>query len=251
MAEQRKKFEFQQPKWSASVLKWIGLGCVTMGTLSIGVLQRVVIDLESYNNQTLYEAIAPGGGLMGIATVAVLTQLLSYAAIPVYAWLLYEGWRKSANQWKYLGRLLLLALVAEIPFDFAMTGVWFDLTRQNPVWALALSLLMLGIFRQYDRGGLGLKILVTLAAAAWALLLRSYMGLATVLFVALFALLEKQPKLRTALAVGLGMAQFPSSLGMFAVHWYDGTRGETPQYLFYILYPVMLLAMGALAVLLG
>ena len=169
----------------------------------------------------------------------------------IYAWLVYEGWRKTENQWKYLGRLLLLALAAEIPFDFAMTGVWMDMTRQNPVWALALSLIMLGIFRQYDKAGLGLKILVTLAAAAWSVLLQSYMGGMTVLFAAVFALLEKQPKLRTAVAVGLGLIQFPSSLGIFAVHWYDGTRGDTPKYLHYMLYPVMLLAMGLLAALLG
>lgn len=251
MADLRKKFEFRQPQWSADVLKWIGFAGVTMGVFSIGVLQRVVIDLESYNNQTLYEAIAPGGGLMGIATVAVLCQLLSYAAIPIYAWLVYEGWRKSTNQWRYLGRLLLLALVAEVPFDFAMTGAWVDVTRQNPVWALALSLLMLGIFRQYDKAGLGLKLAVTVAAAAWAILLRSYMGIVTVAFAAVFALVEKNPKLRTALAVSLGLIQFPSSLGMFAVHWYDGTAGETPKYLHYILYPVMLLAMGLLAAVLG
>lgn len=251
MADLRKKFEFQQPQWSADVLKWIGFAGVTMGVFSIGVLQRVVIDLESYNNQTLYEAIAPGGGLMGIATVAVLCQLLSYAAIPIYAWLVYEGWRKSANQWRYLGRLLLLALVAELPFDFAMTGTWVDMTRQNPVWALALSLLMLGIYRQYDKAGLGLKLAVTVAAAAWAILLRSYMGIVTVAFAAVFALLEKNPKLRTALAVSLGMIQFPASLGMFAVHWYDGTMGDSPKYLHYFLYPVMLLAMGLLAAALG
>lgn len=251
MADLRKKFEFEPPKWSASALRWIGLGCMAMGTFSIGVLQRVVIDLESYNNQTLYEAIAPGGGLMGIATVAVLFQLLSYAAIPIYAWLLYEGWRKTENQWIYLGRLLLLALAAEIPFDFAMTGAWLDMSRQNPVWALALSLLMLGIFRQYDKAGLVLKILVALAAAAWAVLLQSYMGVVTVLFTTVFVLLEKQSKLRTAVAVAVGIFQFPAALGMFAVHWYDGTPGETPKYLHYILYPVMLLAMGLLAAVLG
>ena len=252
MADLRKRLEsWKTPEWPSHVLKWIGFGCVCMGTLSVGVLQRVVIDLEAYTNQTLYEAIAPGGGMMGIATLAVLTQLFSYAAIPIYAWLLWEGWKHTSNQLKYLGRLALLALIAEIPFDFAMTGSLLDMTKQNPVWALAMAgvmLLLYGYCRQPGAAGVALKVLVTLGAAAWTVVLQSYMGMVTVLLVAVFCCFEKHPKLRTALAVLVSMIQFPAPLGMFPVHWYNGEREEdTHKYLHYILYPVQLLVFGILA----
>ena len=45
---------------SGSALKWIGLVLTCMGTFSAAVLQRGVLRLDSYTNETLYAALEPG-----------------------------------------------------------------------------------------------------------------------------------------------------------------------------------------------
>lgn len=240
---------YREIRCSADVLKWLGFACVCLGTFSTAVVQRAIIQLDSHSTETLYAALEPGGNMMGWASLAVVTMLLSAVAIPVYAKLVYEGWLHTSNQKKYLTRLLVLALVSEVFYDWAMRGKLVDLSVQNPVWSLAIAVVMLSIFRQYDRS-VPVKVLVCVAALAWTVLLQSYMGALTVLLVAGFYFLSKKKKgWSTAYGAVLSLVQFPAPFGMFFVHWYDGRKGETPRKLFYILYPLQLLVFGLIAAL--
>ncbi len=62
-------------------------------------------------------------------------------AFPVYCFLLAEGFRYTRNRRKYLGYLLLFALISEIPFDLALENGQIDWSYQNAFWTLALGLL--------------------------------------------------------------------------------------------------------------
>lgn len=236
---------------SGDVLKWIGFVCVSMGTFSAAVLQRGVLHLEEQTSQSLYDMIKPGGDMFGWASGAVILSLLSAVAIPLYAKLLYEGWKHTSNMRGYLMRLLGMAFLCEIPYDLAMSGRWMDLTDQNPIWTLAIALVMLEIIRQYGGrpGAVGpfIKVMAVVAALAWALLLRSQMGVLVVALVALFHFLEGKKGWTLAAGLALTLIQFPAPFGMLFVYWYDGTRGETPRKLFYLLYPAQLLVCALLA----
>ena len=43
-------------------------------------------------------------------------------AFPVFCFLLVEGFSYTSNVKKYLGRIILFALISEIPVDLALTG---------------------------------------------------------------------------------------------------------------------------------
>ena len=238
---------------SGDVLKWLGFLCVCMGTCSAAVLQRGIIHLQDYTSQSLYDILKPGGDMFGWASLAVGMSLLSALAIPIYAKLLYEGWKHTSNRRAYLLRLLGMAVLCEIPFDLAMSGAWLDITAQNPIWSLALAVVMLEIIRQYGEkpgaAGILIKLLVVIAACAWAMLLRSQMGVLVVLLAAVFHFLAARKGWTLLAGIALTLLQFPAPFGMLFVYWYDGTKGKAPRRLFYALYPLQLLAFALIAAL--
>lgn len=238
---------------SGDVLKWLGLACIIMGTFSMSVLQRGVLRLGEQTSQSLYDMIKPGGDMFGWASAAVALSLFSAVAIPIYAKLLYEGWKHTSNMRAYLARLLGMAVLCEIPYDLAASGRWMDISTQNPIWVLAIALVMLEILRQYGSrpgaAGLLIKAAVVVAALAWALLLRSQMGILLVALIALFYFLEGKKGWTLAAGLVLTLIQFPAPFGMLFAYWYDGQKGNAPRKLFYALYPAQLLACALVAAL--
>ena len=238
--------------FSGDVLKWVGFLCLCFGTFSSAVVQRGMMDLESMSVENLTEAILPGGAMRDLATLASVTMLIGLMAIPIQAKLFYEGWNHTADQKKYLARLAGIALIAEFPYDWATSGTFFDITVQNPIWALVVAAVMLTIFRQYGEKGFKngfIKVVAVIAALLWVTVLQSYMGAVTVLLVACFALVQKNKGLCTFLGVSISLLQYTAPFGMFFVHNYDETKGKTPRWVFYVLYPAQLLVFGTIAAL--
>lgn len=50
-------------------------------------------------------------------TAMVLCEVVSWFAAPIYAWLLVQGFQQTRNRVAYGVQLLLLALIAEVPYD--------------------------------------------------------------------------------------------------------------------------------------
>lgn len=235
---------------SGSALKWIGLVLTCMGTFSAAVLQRGVLRLDSYTNETLYAALEPGSEMFGTVSAAVVCTLLSAMALPVYSKLVYEGWKHTSNAKQYLLRLALCALVSEIPYDLAYRGTWFDPTTQNPVWGLLLAALMLEIIKRYGcrpgLTGVALKALFIMAAAVWAVLGQSQLGVMFVLLTALQYCFEGSMVATMLGGIALTLLQFPAPFGLLTVYWYNGRPGRAPRRLFYVLYPAQLLVFALL-----
>ena len=76
-------------------------------------------------------------------TAVVLSEVASWFAIPIYAWLLVRGFRETHNRVAYGVQLLLLALICEVPYDFATSGKTFDFNSQNPVFGLFIAFVVL------------------------------------------------------------------------------------------------------------
>ena len=62
-------------------------------------------------------------------------------AFPIFAFQIAEGWYRTHDREKYTLRLLLFALLSEVPFDLMYGGTWFYPVHQNVIWTLLLGIL--------------------------------------------------------------------------------------------------------------
>lgn len=69
-------------------------------------------------------------------------------AYPIFAFMLVEGFRRTHNIKKYLLRLLVFALISEIPFDLMCGGTWLFPTQQNVMFTFLISMLLMLLMEQ-------------------------------------------------------------------------------------------------------
>lgn len=62
-------------------------------------------------------------------------------AFPIFAFLIVEGYYHTKSYKKYLLRLLLLAIVSEIPFNLMYGGTLFYPIHQNVIWTFLIALI--------------------------------------------------------------------------------------------------------------
>ncbi len=62
-------------------------------------------------------------------------------AFPIFAFMSVEGYFHTHNFKKYAQRMLLFAVLSEIPFDLMYGGTWFYPVHQNVIWSLLMGLL--------------------------------------------------------------------------------------------------------------
>lgn len=66
---------------------------------------------------------------------------LGRAGFPIFAFLIAEGYYHTHDYGKYKKRLLVLALISEIPFNLMYTGSWIFPFHQNVVFTLLFGLM--------------------------------------------------------------------------------------------------------------
>ena len=62
-------------------------------------------------------------------------------AFPIFAFMAVEGYFHTHSFKKYAQRMLIFALLSEIPFDLMYGGTWFYPVHQNVIWTLLIGLL--------------------------------------------------------------------------------------------------------------
>ena len=189
-------------------------------------------------------------------------------AFPMFAFMAVEGYYHTKSFKKYLLRLLLLAVISEVPFNLLCDGTMLYPEKQNVVWTLILGLCCVWAFERGKTAksarDLALCVLVMVGSFAAAFALRvdySAAGFLTVL--AFYFLRSEKNKLRQfillamAIDVLLGGMSLEFSQQDFAVLslvfiWlYDGRQGlhgrliQAANYLFYPAHMLVLVLLAA------
>lgn len=186
-------------------------------------------------------------------------------AFPLYCFLLSQGYAHTRDLRAYARRLLLFALLSEIPFDLLIFGRMPCAAEQNPLFSLLLSLLTLFAADAFAKRPLLLSasVLSLLATAMLARVSYGWLGPALCLC---FSLARRSKARMLALAAvmlllytlslfvsgvsdGWALASLFALLSLPLIALYDGRRGPKHPALtfaFYAAYPLHLLLLYAL-----
>lgn len=218
---------------------------------------------------------------MSTLTRVVLLEAVSWAAVPIFAWLLWRGFRRTPRRGRYALWLALLAVITEVPYDLATSGRVWDPSSQNPVFALLVGFIVmwaLDHLLQGPRRNVGLAVLVCIAGILWLVIFNvglrlgvAPMGVVLLLFCLVFYFLHARENTMMMVGGTLGaLALIFPALGMLLLHFRrqdsagdsgDASADEAagavgtadaprfPRDLLFGLYPVGLLAAGVIAVL--
>ena len=245
MRDLRDRRKLPHVEVTAATLKWYGCATMFFYSLSMTVVQNGLLHVNQFSNTQLREMWAANPDLMVLSSWAAMFQLLGGLAIPVFAFLLVEGFLHTRNFKVYLIRMVGFALLSEIPFDLAMSGRIFDWDSQNLLFTLAIGLVMLYGLRLFAAGK-GVKLLIVLAAVLWSVLMKTQFGLCMVLLIAVYYLL-KDHKAKLWVSGIISLMYITGPVSNFVLKRYNHQRGEQPnKYLFYILYPLHLLILGTI-----
>ena len=74
-------------------------------------------------------------------------------AFPIFAFMAVEGYFHTRSFKKYILRMLLFAVLSEIPFDLMYGRTWFYPVHQNVLWTFLLGLLGVWLMEQVRKKG--------------------------------------------------------------------------------------------------
>ena len=189
-------------------------------------------------------------------------------AFPIFCFLLVEGFIYTKDRAKYAVRLIVFAMISEIPFDIAVTGKAFNLSYQNVFFTLLAGFLTIFVLDEVKQRKISisskkaesvlrlvLTVLITAAGMLAAYLLKTDYSFAGVLtIVVMYGIKERKPESMFCGCTVLTVYKFSEAFAffnIFLIKMYNGKRGLKLKYIFYIFYPVHLLVLYCIARLLG
>ncbi len=230
---------------TGSALKWIAI--VTMFIDHIGACLLEVFVMNAHGTSPLAGRLT-GEQIMAWYDIDIYLRLIGRIAFPIFCFLLVEGAAHTRNMGKYLLRLSLFALLAEVPFDLAFHNMPFFAGSQNVYLTLVLGLLAVWILKGWRQEIWRLPAGLLLPAFAAQLLQTDY-GAVGVLVIALMYLLRELPWLRAVVCVivlvTFNSLEWPTAFSFLLIALYNGERGRQAKYFFYGFYPVHLVMLWA------
>ena len=176
-------------------------------------------------------------------------------AFPLFAFMAVEGYLHTRNLKKYLLRLLMLAVISEIPFDLLVSGSVFDPMHQNVIWTIILGLCCIRAFENISAGRkMMLSAVVIIASLAAAIIARAdYSSAGVLTLLAFYAFRGNTVRCRLMQLLSLAFINlvllggiefaFPyqalAVLSLPIIWLYDGSQGphngfiKAANYLFY------------------
>lgn len=203
-------------------------------------------------------------------------------SFPIFAFMIVEGYFHTSNLKKYVGRLLIFAVISEIPFNLALGSQIFYPIHQNVLWSFLISI---GLIHWNERVRAKNKIWQRVFVGIGSILLGYIIGLVTfvdfyhagILTVLVFYFFRQRKwwsyigqflglwYINMELLGGFGyeivvgghtyffMRQGLALLALIPIWLYRGKQGyhsKTLQYMYYLFYPAHLLVLGLLKALL-
>lgn len=176
-------------------------------------------------------------------------------AFPIFCFFLVEGFLRTHDVKKYGLRLLILAIITEIPFDLGLYGVTFKWDHQNIIITFFIALVMLVLIKYITENFLGISkplmclthVCTVIAFGDLAYLVKADYSWKCILLVAVLYYLRSCEDLR--LLVGAAVVSWKNfaPASFLLLYFYDPSIKPKHKYAFYLFYPVNFLIVYLLA----
>jgi len=169
----------------------------------------------------------------------LILRFIGRLAYPILAYQIYIGFEKTSNFDKYLKRILIFAVISQIPF-----GLAFDTFELNTIFTFSISLMIIKLLK--ERKTIPLIIIIAISA-----IIPMDYGLYGALLPAIFWLFRKDSILTltatSAWTIGYSLFFVPfyqlfSLVGIFlSLHLRVNIKFKINKWIFYWFYPTHLL----------
>lgn len=212
---------------SGSSLKWLAIGTMLIDHIGAFILEPLIgVDADT-----------------ALITLALITRLIGRIAFPIFTFLLVEGFIHTTHLKRYILQLGLFAILSEIPFDLAHSGVMFDFSYQNVFFTLLIGLVVITAFDHF-KNHVYMRWLAPIFGMMLATFLRTDYAAIGILIIFVFYYYRDQTLERNILNGILFLLQATAVLALIPIQLYNGQRGKQNKYFFYFFYPVHLLLLS-------
>ena len=210
--------------------------------------------LADHVNKALIYPFLSGEGIL--QRISDAFDILGRIAFPLFAFFLVEGFFKTGNRKKYLASLLIFGIISEIPFDMALSGVFFEPNSNNIMFTLALMLITIWIIdilkEKMQNMSKYIRYFLSSLIVGIMCIISMVTGLDYEYHAIMIGYLFYIFYNKRVFAIFLGyLAIFKevwSLLGFSLILTYNGKRGKQNKLFNYCFYPVHLLILGILRI---
>ena len=192
-----------------------------------------------------------------------IARSIGRLAFPLYCFLLVEGFVHTRDVKRYVGRLLLFAVISEIPFDIVNNQFHIEQTlagylqglviQQNVFFTLAIGLIALwGYVRLNNQRQPVWAVAWCAAMCCLAWWMRTDYGFGGVALICIFYRFRQEPQMRFlwgagTLLLAISPLEWPALLDFWLISRYHGKQGSSRcKWLFYAAYPIHLIVLWQL-----
>lgn len=181
-------------------------------------------------------------------------RIIGRLAFPIFCFMLVEGYFHTRNVKKYILRLCIFAFVSEIFFDFAFYDKIVFFGHQNVFFTLSIGLILIA-FLEKNKENTNKKIktildiVVTFLCLLLATILQTdyiFVGVMTILCFYYFRQ-NKIGKIVSIIGINsllMSGIQSVASFSLLPIFLYNGKKGPSMKYIFYVFYPAHLLLLA-------
>ena len=254
--------DISQRRWglSSSALKMIAVITMLIDHVAAVLLVKLLIqngswELIDYNGARMLNILSAEH--MDMIKVYQQMRDIGRVAFPIYCFMLVEGFMRSRNVKKYMGRMLFFSILSEIPFDLAFSGKVFYWNYQNVMFTLCWGLLAMYISHQAEIRTENWFIKWPVMALAWAASAAMAEWMQTdygAKGVGCIFVLYRFRYIRSLQLIGGAIAftwEMPAPVSFIFIALYNGKKGKDLRHFFYAFYPVHLLILYLVSCLLG
>ena len=224
------------------------IAMLTMLIDHIGVMLILNGKLYGYDIQ-LYSYVSVLNSASKWMILYRVCRVIGRISFPLFAFCIVEGFIRTSNLLKYVLRLLVLAIVSEIPFNLMVNNSLFYIGSQNVIWTYLIGIIVLFLIKKAN-GIVVIQMIIFMSGCLVSFFAKTDYDYYGILLITFYYLTRTDRRLRTfGNMIITGAKSLPVDYGSAAlssifIHCYDGTKGILNlKKIFYWFYPVHMLVL--------